>query len=145
MLGVYLAMDGSNDVQVQQMREVAEKWNEKVRVGHLTRYDAWLALQSTVMKKLEYPLLALTLSENECTKIMAPILTGGLPKIGVSRSMARSLVYAPIKYQGLAIGNLYITQGLVQVKALLDHIWQGTTTGKLLRTSIEYVKIELGL
>ena len=97
------------------MRHVAEAWYEKVRVGHLSRTDAWLALHSTVLKTLEYPLLALTLSEVDCNKIMAPILTGGLPKMGVSRSMARSLVYAPLKYQGLELHNLYTMQGLVRI------------------------------
>ena len=97
------------------------------------------------MKTLEYPLLALTLSEAECGSIMAPVLSGGLPNIGVCRSMARSLVYAPLKYQGLDIHKLYTTQGIEHVTALLDHMWMETTTGKLLRNSIEYTKVELGL
>ena len=97
------------------------------------------------MKTIEYPLLALTLTEAECTHIMAPVLMGGLPNIGVCKTMPRSLVYAPLKYQGLDIHNLYTTQGLSHIKGLLNHIWQGTTTGKLLQTSLEYAKIEVGL
>ena len=145
MLGVFLAMDGSNTVQIKHMRKVAVGWYEKVRVGHLSRIDAWLALHSTIMKTLEYPLLAVTLKEAECNSIMAPILTGGLPKIGISRSMARSLVYAPLKYQGLDLHNLYTTQGLVHLRGLMNHIWQGTETGKLLLTSLEYAKMEVGI
>ena len=145
MLGVFLAIDGSNDVQIKHMRRVAEVWYDQIRVGHLSRYDAWSALQSTVMKTLEYPLLALTLTEAECSTIMAPVLTGGLPNIGVSRSMARSLVYAPLKYQGLDIHNLYTTQGLGHIMGLMNHIWQGSPTGNLLRTSLEYAKVELGI
>ena len=80
MLGVFLAIDGGNDVQIKHMRRVAEVWYDQIRVGHLSRYDAWSALQSTVMKTLEYPLLALTLTEAECSTIMAPVLTGGTPK-----------------------------------------------------------------
>ena len=97
------------------------------------------------MKKLEYPLLALTLEKEECNKIMSPILMGGLPRIGICRTMARSLVYAPIKYQGLGIQNLYITQGVQHVKAILNHIWQRTTTGSLILMSMEYVKMEVGI
>ena len=145
MLGVFLTMDGSNDVQIAQMRKAADVWYEQVRVGHLSRFDAWTALQSTVMKTLQYPLLATTLTGKECNHIMAPILTGGLTQIGICRSMARQLVYAPLKYQGLAIDNLYTTQGLGHVTALLTHIWQQTTTGKLLRMSMEYMKLELGV
>ena len=53
-----------------------------------------------VLKTLEYPILALTLTEAECSKIMAPVRTGGLSNIGICRSMARSLVYGPTKIKG---------------------------------------------
>jgi len=110
-------------VQIKHMRRVAEVWYEKVRVGHLSRYDAWLALNPKVMKTLQYPLLALTLDEDECTTIMALILTNGLPTFGVTRSMARSLVYSPLKYQCLELHTLYTTLGLSHITGLLNHIW----------------------
>ena len=97
------------------------------------------------MKTIEYPLLALTLIEDEYAHIMAPVLMGGLPNIGVCKSIPRSLVYAPLKYQGLDIHNLYTTQRLSYIKGLLNHIWQGTTIGKLLKISLEYAMIEVGL
>ena len=145
MLGVFLAIDGNNKVQIKHMRRVAEEWYEKVRVGHLTRYDAWTALHTTIMKKLDYPLIALTLTEAECNGIMAPVLSGGLSQIGICQSMARALVYAPTKYQGLGINKLYTTQGLGHVRALINHIWRDTDTGKLLRTSLEFAKLEAGV
>ena len=97
------------------------------------------------MKTLEYPLLALTLTESECNSIVAPILSGGLPRMGMTRSMARTLVYAPLKYQGIGINKLYTTQGLLHINALVNHIWRESETGKLLRISLEYVKLELGI
>ena len=90
-------MDGNNVTQIDHMRRVADEWYEKVRVGHLTRFDAWTAFNTTIMKSLEYPLLALTLTDDECTKIMTPVLKAGWPNMGICRTMARSLVYAPIK------------------------------------------------
>ena len=92
MLGVYLAADGNNTTQVNEMRIEAEVWQDKLRVGHLNRSDAWLALNTTVTKSLEYPLLATTLSMDECTHIMAPIIYAGLPDAGICRNTARSLV-----------------------------------------------------
>ena len=145
MLGVFLAVDGNNDTQVAEMKKTAEEWYEKVRVGHLTRYDAWMALNSTVLKTLEYPLLALTLTEEECNKIMVPILKGALPKVGACRYLPRKLVYGTIKNQGMGIHNLFTTQGIVQIQTLLDHIWRNTETGKLIRTSMECAKMELGM
>ena len=93
------------------------------------------------MKTLEYPLLALALDEDDCTHLMAPILSGGSQSIGVSRSMGRSLIYARLKYQGLDLHKLYTTKGLIYVKGLINHIWQGRTMVKLMKTSLEYEKM----
>ena len=127
------------------MEKISKQWHEKIRVGHLTRHDAWTALNSTLMKKLEYPLPALTLEKKDCNNIISSILSGGLPRIGVCKKMARALVYLPTKFQGLGVHDLYISQGLSHIKVLLDSIWQRTTTGRLLTTTIEYLKIEVGL
>ena len=81
MLGVFLTVDRNDNTHVAEMRKTAEEWYEKVRVGHLTMYDAWMVFNSTVLKTLEYPLLVLTLTEAEYDKIMALIMNGTLPKI----------------------------------------------------------------
>ena len=145
MLGVFLAIDGSNTVQIKHMRNIAEGWYDKVRTGHITREDAWRALHGTIIKTLEYPLLALTLTKEACNTIMAPVLHGGLSKMGVCKNMPRDLVYGPLKYQGLGIPNLYTTQGLSHIVTVLTHCWRGTETGKLIQTSVEIAKVEAGL
>ena len=127
------------------MRIKAEVWQDKVRTGHLNQLDAWLALNTTAMNSLEYPLLATTLSIEECTHIMAPILAAGLPNAGMCRNMARSLVYGPSKYQGLDIHNLYTTQGITHLAVLVDHTWRDTETGKLMIISLENMKLELNI
>ena len=65
--------------------------------------------------------------------------------MGVNRSMARYLLYASLKYQGLDIYNIFTTQGSTHVLGFLNRVWHGTTTGQLLRTSLEYAKVELGI
>ena len=65
MLGVWLAPDGNNDKQVEVMRAITTKWAEKARTGFMNRHDMWQALTMTVMKKLEYPLIVLKLTEKE--------------------------------------------------------------------------------
>ena len=97
MLGVFLAVDENNDTQVADMRKIAEELYKKVRAGHLTRYNTWTILNYTILKTLKYLLLALTLTEEECIKIMAPILTSALPNIGTYISSPRKLVYGTIK------------------------------------------------
>ena len=54
ILGVWLAPDGNNRKQVEEMRAATVRWAEQVRTGCIDRRDAWLALTMTIMKKLEY-------------------------------------------------------------------------------------------
>jgi hypothetical protein len=53
MLGVWLAPDGNNKKQVEEMRKNAMVWGAKVRTGAIDRQDAWRAMNMTIMKTLE--------------------------------------------------------------------------------------------
>ena len=71
-LGVTLAPDGNKKDIIQALLEKATKWADLVQSGHLLREEAWRALNSTIMKGLEYPLLATTLTEEETDIIFSP-------------------------------------------------------------------------
>ena len=73
-LGVMLAPDDNNTLQVSRMKDIALKFGDNVRVGFIRGFDIFHALNSTVMRSLVYALPAVTLTEEECTSIMAPIL-----------------------------------------------------------------------
>ena len=79
-LGVILALDGNNADAIKAMRQKSETWHDYVCTGHLQTDEVCLALDTTIMKTLEYPLLALTITEAECTNIMAPVLASSLTK-----------------------------------------------------------------
>ena len=143
-LGVELAPDGNNDAMVTKLRQKAEEWQSNIQCGHLNRHEAWLALNSTVMRSLLYPLPALTLTEEQCTRIMAPVVTAGLNCLGVSSKMPRKIVYGNKDEFGLGITNLYHYQGTERIAILNKHVDQDTITGKMIRTTIEAAKIEIG-
>ena len=86
MLGVWLAPDDNNTKQIEEMGASNIVCTEKIKIGIIDRRDAWQALNLTVIKKLEYPLLALTLTEEELNYIIAPVLLSGLPRAGICRN-----------------------------------------------------------
>lgn len=145
MLGVFLAMESNNATQIKHMRKVVNEWYEYFRVGHLSRFDTWTAFTIAIMRILEYPLLALTLIESNCTYIMAPVLSGVLSDMGICRTMARTLMYAPLKHHGICINKLYTSHGLVHVNEGMSHVCIRTETGYILRTSMDHVKLGLGI
>jgi hypothetical protein len=126
------------------MRKVAVEWSDKLRVGHLTKYEAWTALTTRVMRTLLYAAPALTITKGEANYIMAPILMRGLNALGIQRYLPRAVVYAPLKYQGMAIPNLYVETGIQHIALLLQETQANSPTGKLLQMSIEATKVEIG-
>jgi hypothetical protein len=122
-----------------------EKWNAFTRAGQLQWNEAWYALNATVMRTLDYPLLALTLTARECSYIMAPILSRGLPACGICRNFPRDVTYAPSKFQGIGLKNPFITMGLARLAALVQEGQAPSIMGQLIRASIEATKLELGL
>ena len=48
-LGVYLAPDGNLDAQIEKMSKTVMNWVDGLRTCHLSKNDAWLAVQSTIL------------------------------------------------------------------------------------------------
>jgi Reverse transcriptase (RNA-dependent DNA polymerase) len=96
-LGIMFAPNGSMAGEVQYLREKAEKWAEKIRCSFLKRHEAWYAINVSIMKSVEYPLLATTMTKKQLDYVVSPILKAGLPKAGVCRTIARELVFSSIK------------------------------------------------
>lgn len=142
---MYLAPDGNTRRQVQKMVDSAISWADGMRTGKISKEDAWLSFQSTIWKSLTYPLPAVNISKEACKRIMAPVLHYLLPAIGVCRNFPRKLVYAPEKYMGLGIRNLYTVQETMRATDILSQVFRRSTSGRLYRSSLELLLIELGM
>lgn len=145
-LGVRLAPDGNNNAEFKFLRAEARKWADGIRTGHLPRHLAWQSLQTTILRKLEYPLAATTFSPKQCYEILKPVLQQGLPSSGIVRTIPRVIVHGPVACQGVGIPDLWTVQGLAHLDRLIkygsvaDHF-----NGQLIRASTEQMKLELGI
>jgi len=145
-LGVRLAPDGNNQAEFEYLRGQSLQWRDHVRAGHLPRHLAWQALTISLLPKLKYPLPATTFSRKACHKILSPALQAGLSASGVVRSFPRVLVHAPLAARGLNLPDLYLEQGISFIEMLLNHGFRrDDITGKLLRGTLQQMKVELGL
>jgi hypothetical protein len=144
-LGVWLAPDGNNKTAVKVMRAKSQLWADQVRTGFLTPSEAWLSFNTMVSKQLEYPLVALTLTEANCRHIEAPMLAQVQKSMHMANNFPRDVLDAPHCFQGMNRKSLYMVLGQHHVEILLKHGHLNTTTGELLRTSLERHMVELGL
>ncbi len=56
-IGDFIAMEGTQEVQMEAMLEITRKWADRVRSGRLTHAEAWFLIILCIMKTLEYPLM----------------------------------------------------------------------------------------
>ena len=102
-LGIFIAMDGNQLAEVAKLRSKAEEFADHVRTGFVTREEAWHALNTTIMKTLEYPMEAISLNKSQWDHIMKPILKTTLPRAGVVRTFPRDILYAPSDFTGMGL------------------------------------------
>jgi hypothetical protein len=144
-LGVFIAMNGNQEAQTQELWEKATAWAEKVRSGRFSPAEAWFSIQFCIMKSLEYPLIATSLSKAQCNQIMKPIRDARLPALGINRNLTLEVVHGPKRYQGVGIPDLWTTQCILKLWLALQHSDAPTITGHQLRATIELHTIKIRL
>eukprot|EP00957_Ditylum_brightwellii_P092537 7046939-Ditylum_brightwellii.AAC.1 len=142
ILGVRIKPDGNNANQVQFLREISSSWADQVQTDHIQKEDIWYYYQSTMKRSLEYPLLATTLTEDECRSIKHPALTATLNATGLASNFLWHVLSGTSEYMGLEAPRLYTTQGIKHVRALMGHGEDNSITGRQFRASIECHKME---
>ena len=100
-LGVMLAPEDNNESQVSMMRKIASQFGDSIRTGFIKGHEVMHALLTTVMRLLNWSLPAITISEEECTHTMAPIIKYVLAKMQIVTSIKRDVIYGPIHLQGM--------------------------------------------
>jgi hypothetical protein len=65
-------MDGNNMEETQYLRKKAVDFADCVRTGFLSRQDATYALHRTIMKTLEYLMVATTMDKLQWDYIIGP-------------------------------------------------------------------------
>ena len=87
-LGVRLAADGNCKAELAFLKSRVNQWADSIRTGCLPRHLAWQSMTTTILKSIQYPLPATTLSHVECQLIMKPLLKVGLSATGVMSTIA---------------------------------------------------------
>jgi len=65
-LGVWIAPGGNTQAEVQYRLEQANTWASQMMLHKASKYACWVNLNCVLLKKSEYPLMATTLSCQEC-------------------------------------------------------------------------------
>jgi len=145
MLGTINAPDGNTKDQENELYEKAQNWGNKIRSGYLNRYDVSMSLRQGILKALEYPLGVSLISEVQCKRIMSPILSPFLQKLGINSKTSREIIHGPIQYGGLQVPHLYTSQGIQKIRMLLGHCRKQDKTGSIINIALGTLQQEVGI
>ena len=92
-LGIQTRPDSNMADEKRYLKSKVQTWVESIRTKRLNREEAWCCFNVTIMKTLEYPLLATTFTQKDVNDIMRPLLKTILPMCGIQRNLPRALLY----------------------------------------------------
>ena len=143
-LGIQSRPDGKMIDELKYLKGKVAKWCDAVRTKRLHKSEAWYCLNCTIMKTIEYPLMATTFTRSQIDDLMRPLLKTALPLSGVQSRLPRKLVYGTLKSRGLNIKDPYWTQLIHHWHAILRHHHRSTPTGVLLDDNMDIMQVHVG-
>jgi exonuclease III len=143
-LGLFGRPDGVMKQEVNYLRSRSKAWADSLRTKRIRKDDAWYCVNTSILRTIEYPLTATSLTAKQCAYIMSPILKAMLPTIHVQRNMPRVLLYSPHRYQGRGINDPWAIQLIKHLLCILRHCGRPTLTGDFINATMEDLALELG-
>ena len=131
--------------EVKYLKKKAIEWCDIVRTCRITPTEAWYCLNRTIMKTVEYPLMATCFSRKQVIDIMAPILQTILSKCKIQRKIPHKMLYGTLRSCGFGVKDPYLFQLVQHLQAILRHTNRATPSGELLVENMELVQVHMGL
>ena len=132
MLGAFVAPDGNVEDQVKVLLKKSTAWAERLNRSHLTAHEAFTAYVQVLFPSLIYPVAVLALNEEQCDKIVSPVITALLRKLNIPITTSRLLLYGPARYGGFDLPNLYVQGYILKIMMIVGHWQKSDTTATIL-------------
>jgi ribonuclease HI len=144
-LGVSLAVDGNSSGTIKKLQQAVKDFVDKIKPCSLSIHDIWQSFTTRIMKTLEYPMAATTLTFHEWDQlIMSPLLKAVLPKAGMNQHFPRVVLYGPTAYQGMGVMHPWFHQELTHLQICLDVLNTHDLLSNLLQACFESLRLEIG-
>lgn len=143
-LGIMFSIDGSMKDEVALLKDRVTKWCDRIRTKKMSKKEVWYALTSCIMRTINYPLMATSMTKKEIHQFISPLLHVALPKAGYNRKISHDLVFSSKHFRGLGLTHPWDTQGVEKLCQLIA-VHEETQTNMLMRESFQYCMKECGL
>jgi hypothetical protein len=139
-----MSFNGANKAQAEALHKKCEKLATAFTGCKLCPSETIQGYRSIFLPGVRYGMSATTLSPTQLRQSQQLIMSIILPKLGFNRHMPRQVVYAPSHFGGIGLHDLYVQQGLAQLKFLITHLRSPTDITKTIITLLESYMINAG-
>ena len=143
-LGVRLPPSGTMKPQLKYLKDKIAAYLDAIGTKKVDPEDGWYCLTSTIMKTIEYPLLATSFTKKELDDLMRPLLQLSLNKVQCNKYFPRKLVYGTLETRGLDLKDPFQLQLIFHLQAILRHGHRDSPSWDLLNENMELVQYHLG-
>ena len=144
-LGIFIAMDGNRNKQIEYLQKKARIYKEQLRTGVIEKRHAWYSYTASFSRILEYPMEAIDLTLGEWDSIVKIFIGTLLSKSGIVRTFPRTAVFSSERYQGLGLEHPYYTQKIKHINVLMGVSGLNNQTASLLKAAWEECQEESGI
>jgi hypothetical protein len=144
LLGIQMCFNGDNKAQADALNRKCEKMATAFSGCELCPSETKQGYHSIFLPGARYGMSATTLTKTQLCKSQQLIISIILPKLGFNRNIPRQVVYAPTHFGGIGLSDLYIEQGLAQLKFILTHLRTRTDITDTITLLIESYMIPAG-
>jgi hypothetical protein len=115
-LGFHMTGDGTSTAHKKITKTKAKGYSEVIIISSLQRGESAMAYNSYYMAIISYGTEATSLTIKEREEIQRPFINAILPKMGINRKTARTVVFGSSKYGGLGLDHMAAVQGFAQLQ-----------------------------
>jgi hypothetical protein len=129
----------------QALLATATSYSSHLLCSSLSKRDTWVAYFAVFLPAMTYTLPVSHHIPKQLQTLQSPATRATLMKLGFNWNTAHRMVYGPSRYGGLGFRDLAVEQGIGQVELLVRHIRAGTTQGKLMRITLSWWQLVVGV
>jgi hypothetical protein len=143
-LGIMARPDGKMIDELKMLQQLTSQWCDGIRTKRFNPEEAWYSLTVTILRTLEYPLVATTFTQDQCQELLKPVLKTVLPLCKIQRRLPRALVHGSYRTRGLNLPNLYWVQLIQHIQSILRHMHRDTPSRDMHEENMDLVQFHIG-
>jgi hypothetical protein len=137
-LGDWIACNLQMTTVRSVLQETATSYARRILTSPLSKRDAWIAYHTVFIPSMTYTFPVTHQSSKSLRRLQSAPTRSTLNKIGFNRNTPHAVAFGPTIYNGLAMRDLTVEQGIGQLQLLIRHVRAESIQGSLFLITLSW-------